>query len=209
MTVRLKIHRPKIRIAPVVWTALALGAFGLVILAQQPVNVANTPAVTQSSGPWTQNLTQVAGSTLGAITTYGTSPGAVNVPSVNAFVTNSPSVSFGPTSASSGAISVFHVVGSTSTFNTVKASAGNVYGAYVFNPNATPCYLVFYNATAPTIGTTGIVQAFGIQAGTQAELQPGSFAMANFSTGITVASTTTDGGSSVCGTGMSLNVWYQ
>jgi hypothetical protein len=34
------------------------------------------------------NLTQVAGATLGAITTYGTSPGAVNVPSVNAFVTN-------------------------------------------------------------------------------------------------------------------------
>lgn len=46
----------------------------------------------QVGGPWTQNLTQVAGSTLGAITTYGTSPGAVNVPSVNAFITNTPAV---------------------------------------------------------------------------------------------------------------------
>lgn len=49
--------------------------------------------VNQAGGPWTSNLTQVAGTTLGAVTTYGTSPGAVNVPSVNAFVTNTVAVS--------------------------------------------------------------------------------------------------------------------
>jgi hypothetical protein len=55
--------------------------------------VTNTPAVTQSGGPWTSNMTQVAGSTLGALANYGTSPGAVLVPSVNAFITNTVPVS--------------------------------------------------------------------------------------------------------------------
>jgi hypothetical protein len=57
------------------------------------INVANTPAVTQSSGPWTQNLTQIGGTTLGAPSNYGTSPGAVEVPGVNAYITNTPAVS--------------------------------------------------------------------------------------------------------------------
>lgn len=47
--------------------------------------ITGTVAATQS-GTW--GLTTWAGSTLGAITTYGTSPGAVLAPSVNAFVTN-------------------------------------------------------------------------------------------------------------------------
>jgi hypothetical protein len=50
-------------------------------------------AVSQTSGPWTQNITQVDGSALGAPSNYGTSPGAVTVPGVNAFVTNTPAVS--------------------------------------------------------------------------------------------------------------------
>jgi hypothetical protein len=45
-------------------------------------------AVTQASGPWTSNVTQVAGSALGAPSNYGTSPGAVAVTGVNAFITN-------------------------------------------------------------------------------------------------------------------------
>jgi hypothetical protein len=45
-------------------------------------------AVTQASGPWTSNITQWATTSLGAPSNYGTSPGAVAVPGVNAFVTN-------------------------------------------------------------------------------------------------------------------------
>ena len=41
-------------------------------------------------GAVTTNLTQLAGATLGAPSNYGTSPGAVNVQGVNAFVTNLP-----------------------------------------------------------------------------------------------------------------------
>jgi len=43
--------------------------------------------------PWNQNISQVAGQILGAIANYGTTPGPVLVPGVNAFITNVPAVS--------------------------------------------------------------------------------------------------------------------
>lgn len=48
--------------------------------------------VGQSGAPWSQNLTQVNSVALGSPSNYGTSPGAVSVMGVNAFVTNTPSV---------------------------------------------------------------------------------------------------------------------
>jgi hypothetical protein len=58
-------------------------------MAQQPVIVSSTAAVTQS-GTWSFNLNQVAGSNLGAtaVVNYGSTPASVAVPAVNAFVTN-------------------------------------------------------------------------------------------------------------------------
>jgi hypothetical protein len=50
-------------------------------------------AVTQSAGPWTINWTQLNGVALGSPSNYGTSPGAVSVQGVNAFITNVPAVS--------------------------------------------------------------------------------------------------------------------
>lgn len=52
-----------------------------------------TPAarsVTQGTSPWVDSITLWAGGTLGAMAAFGTSPGAVLVPGVNAFVTNFP-----------------------------------------------------------------------------------------------------------------------
>lgn len=63
-----------------------------VTLASNQSAVPISGAVTQASGPWTVNLTNWAGTALGAPSNYGTSPGAVAVPGVNAFVTNSPTV---------------------------------------------------------------------------------------------------------------------
>lgn len=57
------------------------------------VTIPTTVAVTQSTSPWVVGVTQWGGSTLGAMANYGTSPGAVAVPGVNAFVTNTPAVS--------------------------------------------------------------------------------------------------------------------
>jgi len=177
------------------------------VLLQDPSTSANRVAVS-STGAASTNASQWAGTTLGAPSNYGTSPGAVEVPGVNAFVTNTIAVSLTPSASSTLAMSSFHVVGSTSTFSSVKASAGNVFGGQIYNPNSTPCYLVFYNSAAPTIGTTAEVYAMGIQAGTTQSLPAGPFALANFSTAITIAGTTTDGGSTVCTTGMSINLWY-
>jgi hypothetical protein len=62
-----------------------------------PVTIASDQTAVPVSGSFTvsnfpalQNVnhTQTSGTNLGAITTYGTSPGAVNVESVNSFVTN-------------------------------------------------------------------------------------------------------------------------
>ncbi len=53
------------------------------LLFWQRVDAQTGPAVTAV------NMLRWAGTTLGAITNYGTSPGAVPVPAVNAFVTNS------------------------------------------------------------------------------------------------------------------------
>ena len=50
-------------------------------------------SVTQGTVPWVDDITQWANDALGAPSNYGTSPGAVVVPGVNAFVTNVPAVS--------------------------------------------------------------------------------------------------------------------
>jgi hypothetical protein len=52
--------------------------------ATQPIS----GAVSQTGGPWTFNLTQMNSVALGSPSNYGTSPGAVAVQGVNAFVTN-------------------------------------------------------------------------------------------------------------------------
>jgi hypothetical protein len=59
--------------------------------ATQPVS--GTITANQGGAPWSQNLTQVNGVALGSPSNYGTSPGAVSVPGVNAFVTNTVAAS--------------------------------------------------------------------------------------------------------------------
>lgn len=53
---------------------------------------AGSLVVNQGNAPWTSSVTLWAGGTLGAMANYGTSPGAVLVPGVNAFVTSLPAV---------------------------------------------------------------------------------------------------------------------
>lgn len=54
-------------------------------------------SVTQGTVPWVDNINQVAGVALGAtaVVAYGSTPAAVNVPAVNAFVTNAGSIGGG------------------------------------------------------------------------------------------------------------------
>lgn len=93
---------------------------------------------------------------------------------------------------------------------TVKSSAGNLFGWYIFNPNATTCYLQFYNAASGgiTVGTS-VIMALAVPAGAAANVSPGSLAMNNFSSDIGIAaSTAVTGSTSTCSTGMVVNLWY-
>ena len=69
---------------------------GTFFQATQPVSCANAATcpvnASQVGGPWTQNVTQWDSVALGSPSNYGTSPGAVEVPGVNAYVTNTPAV---------------------------------------------------------------------------------------------------------------------
>src|SRR6516164_18934 len=58
--------------------------------ATQPVS--GTVTANQGGAPWSQNQTQLNGVALGSPSNYGTSPGAISVQGVNAFVTNSVAV---------------------------------------------------------------------------------------------------------------------
>jgi hypothetical protein len=74
---------------------VATGAdvFNVTVNAALPTGANTIGAVTQASGPWTSNVTQLNSVALGSPSNYGTSPGAVSVPGVNAFITNTPPVS--------------------------------------------------------------------------------------------------------------------
>lgn len=98
------------------------------------------------------------------------------------WVTNTPTTTSGCT--------IFRSIDLDESEEEVKATAGNVYGYYVFNAAASVAYLKFYNATAAnvTVGTTTPVMTFPVPAGAAANV---SFAYPiSFSTAICVAVTT-------------------
>jgi hypothetical protein len=95
---------------------------------------------------------------------------------------------------------------STSTYTNVKSSAGNVYGFDYLNPNASTCWLQFYNATAPTVGTSVSYAVPLLASASGFERAP--FPV-NFSTAISIATTTTATGATECSTGIGLTLYYQ
>jgi hypothetical protein len=191
---------------------IAVVLFGLLIplaWAQQPVTIANTPAVTQSSGPWTINLTQVDGNALGATSNYGTSPGAVAVMGVNAFVTNAGSIGT-PTPSTSATYAFTLKHASSAAAANVKASAGNLYGLVLGNSGTVPCWLqLFNNSGTPTAGTS-VIDSVMVQAGLTVVVPASTLAYENFSTGIGFAGATTDSGATTtgCTATFSVSVYY-
>src|SRR6266404_6245365 len=76
------------------WFELAL-LLAVLVLARTSHCQTITPTVfnvKQLTNPWITSVTTWGGSTLGAMANYGTSPGIVLVPGVNAFITNIPAV---------------------------------------------------------------------------------------------------------------------
>lgn len=117
-------------------------------------------AVTQASGPWTMNLTQVAGAAISQ--GHGTAATAIRVElptdgtgvvGLNAGTNTVGNVGLAP--QTSGGLSMSRtVVANNTTAIIVKASAGQVFGVHGYSISAsTPIFLKFYNATAQTCGT--------------------------------------------------------
>jgi hypothetical protein len=114
-----------------------------------------------------------------------------------------------------GGLSTFMASGSdgssilVATAQAIKASAGQMYGYYAYNPEAAVTFVHFYNTAAAsvTVGTTNPLFTIAIPAGAAANLsiaQGITFSNAGWS----CAATTTAGGNTAPATGVSLVVWY-
>lgn len=96
----------------------------------------------------------------------------------------------------------------TTTVTSVKASAGQLYGYYIYNPNASAAYCqIFDLATGSvTLGTTTPKLSFGIPATSAANVTfPNGLA---FATAISIAFTTTRTGSSAPGSSVDYNFYH-
>ena len=124
------------------------------------------------------------------------------------WVTNAPTTTSG--------CSVFMATsadGSTALTNTaqaIKASAGNLYGYYIGNTNASAVYVHLYNTAAAsvTVGTTNPLVTFYIPASAAANLTfpyPITFSNAGWS----VAATTTGGGNTAPGSALEAVFFYK
>jgi hypothetical protein len=79
------------------------------------------------------------------------------------------------------------LIGVTNASQSIKATAGRLYGWVITNPGASAVYCNFYNATAPTIGTTEPFVQILIPAGSSATYE--MIYAINMTTAITVAAT--------------------
>lgn len=92
----------------------------------------------------------------------------------------------------------------------IKASAGQLYGWYIFNPNATPVYIPIYNVAAGsvTVGTTNSAMVLGIPPTSAANILSAvgiEFTNAGFS----AAATTTPDGNTAPATSLVVQFFYK
>jgi hypothetical protein len=189
-------------------TIWAVFLCAIVLLAQQPVSQGPQAG---NAAAWLVSVSTWANGTLGAMANYGTSPGAVLVPGVNANVTNTitATATLTPSTSSTVALSGYHAASAAA--GSIKASAGNLYGLSLGNSGNIACWLQLFNtAGTPTAGTS-VIDSIMVQAGLTVNLPPGSFALENFATGIGYAGATTDSGATTtgCTTGFSVSAYYK
>lgn len=98
----------------------------------------------------------------------------------------------------------------TNTAQVIKASAGNFYGYYIYNPNSSATYVMLYNTAAAsvTVGTTTPAMVFCIPATSGANLSltyPIPFTNAGWS----IAAATTGGGNTAPTTALEAMIFYK
>lgn len=95
------------------------------------------------------------------------------------------------------------------TAQVIKASAGKLYGYYIYNPEAAVTFVHFYNTAAAsvTVGTTNPLFTIPVPAGSAANLL-NDIGITFSNAGWSCAATTTAGGNTAPSTGVSLVAWY-
>ena len=156
----------------------------IVAVAAAAGNVGDAAWSGSGSGTAVSVLKAIYGKLAGSLTVTG-SVSVSNLPATQA-VTQSGAWTFVP--ATSGGLSRVTIVSAASNnLTTVKASAGQVYGAHCEGAgSATPGFLKFYDG-APTMGTTPAVDQMAVPAGSGHEMTT-THGIA-FATGIQVAIT--------------------
>lgn len=138
-------------------------------------------------------VTNWGGTALGAMANYGTSPGAVLVPGVNAFITNTVAVTNAPSAASTSGLTPT-TTSALAANSVIKASAGNLYSFEVSADStlsAAAWWIMIYNATsAPVDGAVTPLKCYAMPSGTTAFVSAFPTPIA-FSTGITIGVSTT------------------
>jgi hypothetical protein len=162
------------------------GAYGIIRDAAGNARGANVNASSQLSVSCdngcsaSSSITGWGGGTLGAMANYGTSPGAVLVPGVNAFVTNTnangraTAANSSPVVPVAAASTAGAIVPNNTTAVVVKGSAGTLFGAQIYGIGAAPAYLKIYNAATATCGSGTPVKRLMIPAAATAANGAGS-----------------------------------
>jgi hypothetical protein len=102
-----------------------------------------------------------------------------------------------PTTSSTVALSSAAI--STSTAQSVKSSAGNLFGVSWANAQNATVWLQFYNSSSPTCGAS-VVFSLAVPANGTLNISPGALALRNFPTAIGFCCGTTATGSTACTT---------
>ena len=112
---------------------------------------------------------------------------------------------------SDAATSTFRDPALSTTAVAVKASAGSVVGYNIFNPGSALAYVHFYDVAqgSVTVGTTVPKLSLPLPSNSSATVGIDSKqASVPYSTAITVAASTTPGGSTAPGTALVVNILY-
>jgi hypothetical protein len=122
-----------------------------------------------------------------------------------------------PRPHTAGGLSTFNASGADSADNAVltntavavKASAGQLYGWFIYNPNDEACFVNFYDIAqgSTTVGTSATKLQLSIPAGAAANLS-GAHGIP-FGTAITVSATKTAGSNTAPDTGLDVQLLYK
>lgn len=177
---------------------------GSAVIGHVIADTGSTTAVTQATG--TNLHTVVDSGTITAVTaiTNALPTGTNTLGGVNLVPATTGGLLTMNATSSDGATAL------TSTAQVIKATAGQLFGYYIYNPNATAQFVQFYNTAAAsvTVGTTNPLFMLTIPPTSAANLM-GETGITFSNAGWSWAATTTAGGNGAPSTALDAVAWYK